>query len=611
MSPIISKKNDMDDSMLSGWNKLLKSHRLVACALMGLFTFVSYGRALSSLFVYDDEGQIVTNPFVLNPHLWTKIFTGTVWSFESSTSRDNYYRPLQMFYYWLVYRLGGPNPAVFHAIQILIYAATAWLVYRLGCEIFENECAALVGAGLWILHPLHVEAVAWIAGMADVGCGFFFLLAFLMFVRAEKGNVPKVYSHLLAALAYFPALFFKEMAVCFPFLALAYWFFVSPSPPGTRARVWAGRLVRLIPYLAAAGIYISVRLTVVGSFGKTHSLWKISPRTMASAVALLGQNASLFFWPVGLSPARSFDLGAMLLSPWPWAALLGLASAIWLRKRDPQLTFLAVWWVVTLLPCLDIRQLGIPKVADRFSYVPSVGLCLAIALILLIRLPSWSFGRRLTRVPAAALTLLAIFWASQMLVDIPVWQSNASLLKRAQAGAPNAAWPHIAQGDILRFQGGDLDGSEREYQTALNLGRNPKEKSLQAIYDSYIGLGGVAQDRGHDQEALNYYQRAADTLPQESPAYDSLGAYYFPRNDYVTASQYFSRAVKANPEDVVAHIYLGNCWMKMGKLKDAVAEFHAARIVDPTLKQGFVSEAHALDALGEGDAAAKVRASYH
>jgi hypothetical protein len=333
---------------------------------------------------------------------------------------------------------------------------------------------------------------------------------------------------------------------------------------------------------------------------------------MASAVALLGRNASLFFWPVGLNPARTFDLGPLLVSPWPWVTLLGLAAALWFRKRAPQLTFLAAWWAVTLIPCLDIRQLGVPKVADRFSYMPSVGLCLAIALTVLVLLPSWLSRPGLARMLAPVLALLAVFWASQTLILIPIWKSDTSLMVRVRAEAPDAAWPHVAEGDILRFQEGDLDGSEREYQTALRLASDPaRERSPEVIYDSFIGLGGVAQERGQDQQALIYFQKAADTLPQLSNAYDSLGAYYFPRQDYATASLYFSKAVKANPQDVVAHIYLGNCWMKLAKFKDAAAEFHAAREVDPSLKQAYMSEARALDALGESEAAAKVRRSFH
>src|SRR6516162_6183875 len=111
----------MNDSMLIRWNEILRRHPIAAGALLTLFTFAIYGGALSNSFVYDDESQIIANPFVLNARLWKKIFTGTVWSFNSATAHDNYYRPLQMFYYWLIYRLSGPNPAVFHAAQILIY----------------------------------------------------------------------------------------------------------------------------------------------------------------------------------------------------------------------------------------------------------------------------------------------------------------------------------------------------------------------------------------------------------------------------------------------------------------------------------------------------------
>jgi tetratricopeptide (TPR) repeat protein len=241
--------------------------------------------------------------------------------------------------------------------------------------------------------------------------------------------------------------------------------------------------------------------------------------------------------------------------------------------------------------------------------MPSVGLCLAIALALMVRLPSWRFGPKLSLVAAPALALLAIFWVSQTWADIPIWKSDTALMMRVRARAPNAAWPHVAQGDILRFQEGDLDGSEREYQTALRLGQNPDERSPEVIYDAYIGLGGVALERRQDQQALMFYQQAANTLPQLSPAYDFMGAYYFPRKDYATASLYFTKAVKANPQDVEAHVYLGNCWMKMGRFKDAAEEFHEARDVDPSLKQGYISEAHALEVLGEVDAAAKVRQS--
>jgi tetratricopeptide (TPR) repeat protein len=597
--------------LLSWWNARLKEHPRISGSFLTLFTVITYWGALRNSFVMDDEPQILINPFVVNPHLWTKIFTGSVWSFNSVARNDNFYRPLQIFYYWIVYRAAGPNPGVYHLLQILIYAATAWLVYRLGCEIFKHECAALLGTVLWILHPVHVEPVAWISGMADVGCGFFYLLAFLLFVRAEKTESPGIRPHIAIALLYLPSLFFKEMALSFPLIIITYWLWLSPSSSKFDARFWAERMFRWIPYASAAATYIVIRVSVLGSFGSSRSLWKVSLKTLASSFALLGEHARLFVWPLGLNPFRTFNAESSLRSPWPLIALLVLVAVLYFRKRDPQLSFLMAWWPVTLLPCLDIRQLSFPQVADRFSYLPSVGLCLAISLAISLRLPEWALGERLLRVAAPALGAVMVFWASLTVLDIPMWRTKASLMESSMGLAPDSPDLHVVHGDLLCFREGDLDGAEREYRTALLLNKNATVRRSEVDYDCYIGLGTLAQRKGQFQQAIDNYQQATRVLPGSSPAYNYLGALFFPRGDYASATPYFVHAVAANPQDISAHIFLGNCWMKLGKFQAAENEFHLARTIDPTLKQAYLSEALALEALGDMDGAAKVRESYH
>ena len=272
------------------------------------------------------------------------------------------------------------------------------------------------------------------------------------------------------------------------------------------------------------------------------------------------------------------------------------------------MSFLVAWWAVTLIACLDVRELSVPQVADRFSFLPSVGPCLAIALALLARLPARAPTALTVAVPALA--LLTVFWGFETVTDIPHWRDSLSLIQNGLARAPDNPSIHNVRGNYLRFLNHDLDGAEREYKMALSLDEKATVKSEQLKYDSYFGLGGVAQERGEDEQALAYYHRAAEIMPNVSPAFDALGAYYFPRHDYITASQYFARAVTANPMDVVAHIYMANCWMKLKKFGPAAEEFRAARMVDPSLKQAYWGEARALDAMGDHDGSAKVRAQY-
>ena len=577
-------------------NARIGKNRLLAGACVFVAAVVVFSGALSNGFVYDDGPQILQNPFVQNPRLWKRIFTGSVWSFQGAGT--NFYRPLQFVCYWILYRAGGPNPAVFHLLNLLLYGASAWLVYRLGRELFENDLAALAGALLWALHPVHVEAVAWISALPDVGCGFFTLLAFLFFLRAERDQTKRSAYHGLAVLAFFIALFFKEMALSFPFLLLAYWFFLG-EPEG-----WIRRALRWLPYVGATVVYGVIRHAALGYLSETRHFWEIPPRVMAAAVGLMGQDTRILVWPVHLNVFRMFYLGPSLRSPWPWITLLVIFGSLWLRKREPHLAFLIVWWPVTLLPVLDIRQLSFPRLADRFLYFPSVGVCLALSFLLLNWLP-----RRLPRtqwVFAAGLGLVMLLYAAQAVRAIPHWRDNDTLINYSLKQSPNAPLLHMARGVVLEYAHGDLNGALKEYNTAMRLNQE-SSWPLGLDHDYYLALGRIALRRGHRQQAIEDFEKVLRVAPNSSQARDALGAAYFPEGNYAKAAEYFARSVKFDPQDLGALFYLGTCWMKLGKYQEAAREFHAAREIDPDYWQAYSAEARALGAAGERAAAARVR----
>ncbi len=587
--------------MLERLHQQLERHPGLAFGLPVLLIFLVFQGTLSNGFVYDDGKQILENPFVTNPHLWRRIFTGSVWSFMGGATGANFYRPLHIFSYWLLYLLAGPDPAVFHFFQLVIYAATTVVVFEIGRELFANQLAAFVGAVLWALHPLHVEAVAWIAAWPDVGGGALYLLAFLLFLRAEKTEPRSVARHFAPALAFFLALFFKEMALSLPLLILVYWFFFPVS------KGWRGRALCAAPYVLAAAAYAGIRVVALGRFSQTVHFWKVSPQVIGAATGLLGQHTKLFFWPAGLSVYRTFELGASLRSPWPWLTLLALLAACGLRRRAPAFAFLLVWWAVTLLPCLDVRQLSFPLLAERFSYLPSVGLCLAMAFAGLVWLPELAPGVRAAGLALPVLALVGGLWLVEDLRALPNWRDNDALLDHSLRVSPDAALVHVAQGLQLQYRKGDLAGAAREFETALRLNRLSLVPVATVTYDSYIGLGDVANLEGRTDVALDYFEKAVGVLPGQSLAYDALGSFYFPRRDYARAAGYFTQAVGANPQDLGARFYLGTCWMKLGKPRQAAEQFHAAREVDPTYTQAFEAEARALEAAGDPAGATRAR----
>ena len=584
--------------MFTELSERVAKHRLLSTAILGAVTFAAFSGSLANGFVYDDNPQILQNAFILNSHLWKQIFTGSVWSFQGG--KTNFYRPLQFACYWGMYRMGGPNPAVFHLLNLLVYAASAGLVFWLARRLFNNDVVAFAGALLWGLHPVHVEAVAWISALPDVGFAFFTLLSLFCFLRAEQDGGRWRRYHLLAALSFFIALFFKEMALSLPFLLLAYWFFLG------KPESWPRRLLRWSPYVGVAVAYLVVRHLALGYLTQGGHLWKITPRVAGSAVALLGQDTKILFWPVHLNVFRMFYLGPSLQSPWPWITLLVLAGTLWLRKREPLMSFLIAWWPVTLLPVLDIRQLSFPLLADRFLYFPSVGPCLAGAYLLLDWLPRRFPRTRMVPAAACAMGLAMIFCGVQSLHAIPRWRDNNTLIHYSLSQSPDSPLLHMARGVVLEYEHGDLTGALREYNLARRLNK-ASSWPLNLAHDYYLAVGRIALRTGNRQEAIEDFKKAQNAAPDSSQPSDALGAVYFPQGDYKTASKYFEQSVKADPQDVAARFYLGTCWMKLGKYRQAAAEFHAARKVVPDYWQAYQAEAKALDAAGESAAAERVR----
>jgi protein O-mannosyl-transferase len=585
--------------LLEEWNRRLQDHPRLAGGVLFLITYVVYCGTLSNLFVHDDIPQVLENPYLRNPRDWTRIFTGSVWSFRGPAQHDNMYRPLQFAVYWLLYRIKGPNPAVFHLALLLFYAAAVWLVFRLACELLPNSLVAFAAALLWALHPLHVETVAWVSALPDLGVGFFCLLAFLFFVRAERRQAAAIGDYVLAAAAFLPALFFKEMALAFPLLVLVYWFYF----PGTRS--WMSKILRWLIIVAPVAVYVVIRIAVLGRFSETKNLFTPTWQMAAAALELAGQHAKLFFWPRYLSLFRSFDLASTVHSPWPVIMVAFLVAAIFLRKREPMLGFLIAWWGTTILPALDFRQVNMP-VADRFSFLPSVGPCFALALFALDWLP-----RRLPRTKTAlavALGLVMVLWTVQDVRSVPRWHDNVTLWDQAYLASPNSALAHMLRGVVLQQRDGKMDAAAQEYRLALKLNQSSERPLVGVATECYVLLGQVANIQGHMQEAIDDYNQAIRIVPGNALAYKALGIVYFPRGNYAQARVYFERAVELDPQELESRFFLGTCLLKLDDPLGAAAQFHAAWVADGTYYQAYEAEARALEAAGEKVEAARVRA---
>src|ERR1700730_13916862 len=164
-----------------------------ALAVLGLLLLavVPYLNSVWGSFVYDDRLQVLENPYAHSFRYLGKIFGTTVWTFEGAQGVTNYYRPLMTFAYLVCYKLFGPIPFGFHLFNVVLHATVVLLTFAVTERLFGDRLMSLIVAGLFALHPVHTESVAWIAGVTDLELSVFFLLTFLLYLRlAPSGCEP-------------------------------------------------------------------------------------------------------------------------------------------------------------------------------------------------------------------------------------------------------------------------------------------------------------------------------------------------------------------------------------------------------------------------------------
>lgn len=562
------------------------SPAFVAPAILVVVAFALYAPALGGSFVYFDRWETQGNPAVTTPALWLQNFTYS--SGTNLAGRGFYYRPLEFLSYGLVYRFAGPRPFAFHLLQLILYAATAWVLFRLGCELFNDKRIAFAGALLWAVHPAHVEALAWITSFCDVGCALFYSWAFLLFLRAERAERRTSIAHWRAAMAFLAALFFKEMAFSFPLMILSYWFFVDRE----RAS-WTNRASRGVPYVLVFCFYLLLRIRVMGRMTSAGNTSHLTLSLLLRSLTLFGEHTKIFFWPTDLSYGRTAGFYGNSLFPWPILALMGLGFAFAHRKREPLIAFLIFWWPVALAPCLDIRQLEFPYAADRFSYLPSMGLCLAASWLLFHWLPQRFPTLRPSLFSVSVTVVVAILWAFQTFRTIPHWRNEDVFSAYFIQESPTVPIFHAVRGRFLATERGDLDGAVKEFDTAIRLSAAVPVVWLGVAHDAHMGLANVAKMKGQFDEARREYEQAAATMPANSLAYKALASLYYQQGDQARVAECLAQVVKLDPQDLQARFDLGVSWFKLGKYSEAEEQFSVVASVMPDFPNIQEAEAEA------------------
>ncbi len=521
-----------------------KSQALLALGLTILVIAV-FGQTVRFGFIgLDDDAYVTGNPMV-RAGLTAR---GAAWAL-GTFHRANWH-PLTWLSHMADVEMYGLRAGGHHATSVLLHAANAVLLFWLLSKTTGRPGRAWIAAGLFAVHPLRVESVAWIAERKDVSSAFCFLAALLAYSSyALRGGAARY----LAALALFAlGLLAKPMLVTLPFvlLLLDAWPLrrlaaSGATPPPTRAaRSLRGLLVEKVPFFVLAGASCAVTLAAQRAGGALSNLDAIplGPRianATISYVAYLGKMA----WPASLSP----------FYPHPWllhgavswwkaagaAVLLVVASIGFLRApaRRPWLAVGWLWYLGSMVPVIGFVQVGGQAMADRYSYLPSIGICVIVVWGLAESVGTGPMARRaLAGAAAVAIAASAVAAAHQT----SYWSDPASLFGRAVRVTPGSWLAHCALGMAMESQG-RIDAAEAEYREALRI--------LPGFPDASYNLATVFMRQGRAAEAAAEYRRLLERAPDHVRARNNLGAILARTGRLDEAAVQFREVLRLQPDN--------------------------------------------------------------
>ena len=522
------------------------------CAALFVATFAVYARVGRFDFINFDDPDYVTNNYHVRQGITPE---GVRWAFTSVESANWF--PLTRLSHMLDCELFGLESGWHHLTNVLIHALAVLMLFAFLHRATGARWPSAFVAFLFALHPLHVESVAWVAERKDVLGAFFWFLALWAYVRGR---------HLLVLAAFCLGLMAKPMIITLPFVLLL----VDMWPLG-RPRTWALVRAKLPLFALSAGAAIATYLVQRGS-GAVGALdaFPLGLRVENALVTYVVYMARTI-WPARLAVFYPYPADVPL-----WQALLaglllaGISLAVLRSWRGrPYLAVGWLWYLGTLVPVIGLVQAGAQARADRYMYVPMVGL----AIMLAWGAAEWRWKPVLAG--AAAVACVAATW-----VQIGYWRSSETLFRHALDVTTGNYLAHHNLGVALAEEPARLPEAIAEYQAALSI----KPDSARARTD----LGNaLSKTPGRLQEAVAQYQAAIQIEPEAAIPRNNLAntLAQIPGRLPEAISEY-QAALRIEPNYAEAHNNLGSAYAQMpGRMPDAISEFETALRINPDYAQ--------------------------
>ena len=553
---------------------------LCAGALLALCLLV-FGNTLGHEFVYDDMKTIVNNPHISDfggnlPHFFDRTF------FVISGGEASY-RPLPTLSYFVLHQIFGADPLGYHLFSLLLHGANAALVFMLLLFLQSRRWVAFSAAMLFLVHPVVTEAVNCVSFNEDLLATFFFLTALIAAVRSgSREGSTRLWLELVSWTSFALALLSKEMALTLPLVVILQVaiFKTSPESQGViahlftklraRFRIHIGYLVVMFGYL-----YLRFYLLVSTSGPVTDGVPLLKRLVFIPAQVLVFLKPIVF--PFHLSAEYVHAYPGHFWDPVNLMALLlvaGLVFCGWLMgRKNAAVSFGIGWFLVTLAPVLNLYEL-INPVAERYLYLPMIGVATAIVSALAVALPvddavrsKWAH-----RISGVIIAVLVVGLGISTYKRNSIWHDNFTLFSETVKRVPGS--PRVRGGLGLAYQQmGRLPEAAREFQRAIEL--NPK------LVNAHFSLGNMYEQAGRTEEAIAAYEQAAALDPDFLNVQFNLAGLYVKRGRLEDALNAYTRHLRSSPKDIEARNNLGVVYAMLGRLADAEDQWRKVLVTAP------------------------------
>ncbi len=532
------------------------------CVGLALLIWGVFGQTLGHDFVnYDDRVYVTQVPQVSGG----LTIPGIIWAFAHAHAGN--WHPLTTISHMIDCQLFGLRPGAHHAVNILLHTCAAILLFAFLRNTTGRIWPSAFVAAVFAIHPLRVESVAWIAERKDVLSAFFFMLTLIAYARYVRQPSPRRY----VTMSIFAAcgLMSKPMLVTLPvvLLLIDYW----PLARSTSSKLFIEKIPLFVMAAIVSVITFVIQVRSPNATAQFPLLWRVE-NAVVSYVVYVGQ----LFWPRHLIVfyphlENHFALWQVVVA----AALLFAVTvaAFQVRLTKPYLLAGWLWYVVMLFPVIGVLGFGLQAHADRYTYLPQIGLLIAFTWLIVDLAANWERRREILAIAATASVLLlgACAWNQTR-----VWKNSETLWSHVLAVSPENDVAHTNMGIVL-MERGRTDEALSHLQTALDLrSRGAPAQNDLSLALIHTNLGFAFAQKGDVDLAINHLRMAIASQPKYPDAHYNLAVVLAQKGDVDAAIAEYENTLSLRTDDVEARISLANALLQKHRLRDAIAQYEAA-----------------------------------